>query len=1492
MGRILPPVIRVFISSTFADMNNERQYFNTVIAPQLTRLCAQRGVSFFSVDLRWGITEEDQISGNVIPICLREIDNCRPFFIGILGNRYGSILNDIMLSDSFSWVNEQAGKSVTELEMLYGVLQQADKSSIPNCAFYFRSDELSKEIMPEIESDEKIHKLAVLKKTIRSNHNIPSFDYNSVEEFGYGVISAVSAWLDKEFPNPESVYDVRKKWYSNELLRDYMSIEEVHEFFASYCGSSARSLMISGEGQRGKTTALTAWEPEDGKKILINCGADEKYQYWPTIAAEIILGLRGIDEDVGFPKYDAHASLFFALREGIRRMNDKTVKPGVNIFVTDYERESFRKGFISWLKAIKPRVPVYIVVNDINLLDDDSASFLNWLPSETDGNTHIICSSNSETIISNVQILGWNVKEMPLFPAKDSGIFLDRYMSIFGKNMSALQKGNLLESPLMQYPGYLKYIIRYFNNYGNFENLNNLTAEIGCMTSAKELYAFTLNNILNGLSGNESESARTALYILSVTSLGLNEDTLYSIVREISPINAIGWSRIRVILEQFQLITADKWKIRGDDLCGIVQQFDTDRKRIHCALGRYFLECVDRSIASSASDIKYSTDCAKSALYHFGEAEDWNILSELLQDKYILYYLTKMEWNIVRSSWMKLLIFSDIDISAEMMNMFEKCNDEYADIEGIKRKIICLMSDLELWHVLNTASAKSGLPPVSELRYVSAGDFSDKTADIYNRFVDLKKHRQTVRLLSEVSIFLEKNENRLNDVEKCSFYFLKLDCEQKLRQLEQGLETSYKYYIAAIASMNNYEILRAVLSRGEILYLSERYAEARKNFSYCKKLALNIGDVREYLSSLNMLGMCKYRRNNFSESITAFETCIQAWKRIGDNWEIITEWMNKCNALYLSGNIQGAADEAEKLVEFIDSLNEEKYILQSARVLGNLGNYYAELNQPDKAEAAYLRSIEISRKTEFMKLNNYRGLINLYRSQNHLTKAIEICEGYIEQLFRRRIYDELAYAVKECVYLMQSGNYSDRAGAFKAKWQNVFASVPGGRDLFDSAFLESSDTLLKNQLMEELTVARSEKDSGKCGSILQKLASLAKSRREDSACALYIQAIDSFLEAGNQAESHECACQAMRLLIDSGTDDSRFSKVYSLFTPSDKSIIEEWLKLRAVSVSDESYAEGIAHILKQSEKHQSITVYCLLDEMPEMLRRLPCEILSSVGKWMKEDQRYNEFERATYDAMGQNKSMSNFDYLRRNCRGVHADMLIASFEKYIAFLEAMDSEYAGAIAGNLAAIYRRRMDKDKTILNHEKAIRIYRAHNRARDVYIELMNLATAYSDFDTPEKGVELLRNTLKEPELSSCKDIQAAIAGNLAALLMKFHGDNAQGRGNEIAECFRIEEEYFEQSGEMRELAISLANQLVYFTGQTNQNADILREKFQKLEHIVSTYRLHDFKNMLQEIKQSLLPETKRETTVTREQKRSEQPHRFTGKEKWFDNKDKSNK
>ena len=75
--------IRVFISSTFSDMNDERTELMKKTFPRLRVMAAKRDVTLTEVDLRWGITKEESESGKVVDICLREIQNSIPFFIGI-----------------------------------------------------------------------------------------------------------------------------------------------------------------------------------------------------------------------------------------------------------------------------------------------------------------------------------------------------------------------------------------------------------------------------------------------------------------------------------------------------------------------------------------------------------------------------------------------------------------------------------------------------------------------------------------------------------------------------------------------------------------------------------------------------------------------------------------------------------------------------------------------------------------------------------------------------------------------------------------------------------------------------------------------------------------------------------------------------------------------------------------------------------------------------------------------------------------------------------------------------------------------------------------------------------------------------------------------------------------------------------------------------------------------------------------------------------------
>jgi hypothetical protein len=81
--------IRVFISSTFRDMHAERDHLARFVFPELRSRCQRQGAEFVGLDLRWGVTEEDAARQGALSICLDEIERCRPFFVCILGERYG-----------------------------------------------------------------------------------------------------------------------------------------------------------------------------------------------------------------------------------------------------------------------------------------------------------------------------------------------------------------------------------------------------------------------------------------------------------------------------------------------------------------------------------------------------------------------------------------------------------------------------------------------------------------------------------------------------------------------------------------------------------------------------------------------------------------------------------------------------------------------------------------------------------------------------------------------------------------------------------------------------------------------------------------------------------------------------------------------------------------------------------------------------------------------------------------------------------------------------------------------------------------------------------------------------------------------------------------------------------------------------------------------------------------------------------------------------------
>lgn len=77
--------IRVFISSTFRDMQAERDHLVRYVFPRVREKLLQRRLRLVDVDLRWGVTADQ----DAFDLCMTEIKLCRPRFIAILGGRYG-----------------------------------------------------------------------------------------------------------------------------------------------------------------------------------------------------------------------------------------------------------------------------------------------------------------------------------------------------------------------------------------------------------------------------------------------------------------------------------------------------------------------------------------------------------------------------------------------------------------------------------------------------------------------------------------------------------------------------------------------------------------------------------------------------------------------------------------------------------------------------------------------------------------------------------------------------------------------------------------------------------------------------------------------------------------------------------------------------------------------------------------------------------------------------------------------------------------------------------------------------------------------------------------------------------------------------------------------------------------------------------------------------------------------------------------------------------
>ncbi len=210
--------VHIFISSTFNDMHAERDYLVKQVFPELREWCEKRKLRLVDIDLRWGVTEQDATSQNVVKVCLDRIDDCRPFFLCFLGQRRGWVPKEEEISPAtkaeFPALKEYAGKtSVTEMEILHALVNPLHRGRVRDPLKPGEFYEPSKYAFFYLREDSYLDQLPVDPPQLRetyTNDGVEDKDDREVQE------NQLAQWRKEKIPGthrPVRNYNARWETY-------------------------------------------------------------------------------------------------------------------------------------------------------------------------------------------------------------------------------------------------------------------------------------------------------------------------------------------------------------------------------------------------------------------------------------------------------------------------------------------------------------------------------------------------------------------------------------------------------------------------------------------------------------------------------------------------------------------------------------------------------------------------------------------------------------------------------------------------------------------------------------------------------------------------------------------------------------------------------------------------------------------------------------------------------------------------------------------------------------------------------------------------------------------------------------------------------------------------------------------------------------------------------------------------------------------------------
>jgi len=603
--------IRLFVSSTFRDMQNEREALRRDVFPIVQRLCEERGVSFFEIDLRWGVTAAEAEDGRVLSICLEEIDRCRPFVLGLMGARYGWVdpraKHTLESNERFRCLLSDAERdaSVTELELRYATLNRPADAPEPLALIYRRPPS-----EPSVGLPTGFAKLA---EELTAS-GIPVHDTSAdIGEFAARVRDDLVTEIEKRLPRAPATERER----AQRAARDTATALGLR-----YVDRPAAGLVLDLVHRRRQRIAIVG-APGSGKSMISAAVARALYA-GEGAPSETVAALA----PAGFRLWsDALAAIVTQIAPSA---------PGQG--TVGYPENKTRAMFHDAVAAAAERGPVTVVIDGVDDKGLSESQIPAWCPDPIDGATIVVALRGTPEIVRALKRDGWNVVELAVLARGEAGQFCEKYLAAYGRRLDAGQLATVTAHP--RFPLELALLLEEIRVVERFEDLPGEIARLAAITGAAELIDAVLDRIVR----EHAKTAAGALAALAVAPDGLPESVLRAAARKPGD-PVVPW--------HFELLRGALGKIASVNTERVTLRSPVFSARILARLPDGAKSARADTIERLRSDLA-APGAAEETLRHLLALRCWDEIADVLADRAAFDGLARRAGQQLRAFWSRL----------------------------------------------------------------------------------------------------------------------------------------------------------------------------------------------------------------------------------------------------------------------------------------------------------------------------------------------------------------------------------------------------------------------------------------------------------------------------------------------------------------------------------------------------------------------------------------------------------------------------------------------------------------------------------------------------------------------------------------------------------------------------------------------------------------------------------------------------------------------